>query len=137
MTPTPKPARTLRDEHDRAFWQWCDKEELRVRRCGACGKYEWPPMPKCERCGGEAFSWERLSGRGKVRSFCTFERQYYPECPPPWTTILVELDEGPLFISDPDGIPLEALRDGLPVQLRFLRCRDTHGEFNLPVFGPG
>jgi len=132
--PHQRPARTLRDDADRRFWWYCDERDLRLPRCGSCGKYEWPPAPECSACGGGAFSWKRLSGLGRVRSFCAFERQYYPECPTPWTVILVELDEGPLFISNPSGIAYEELREGMRVQLAYVRCQDAHGEFNLPVF---
>jgi uncharacterized OB-fold protein len=129
-----RPARTLRDDADREFWRHCEAHELRLPRCASCGKHEWPPAPECSGCGGKSFSWEPMSGRGSVRSFCAFERQYYPECPPPWVVILVELDEGPLFISDPAGIAYDELREGLQVRLAFIRARDAHGEFNLPVF---
>ena len=129
-----RPARTLRDDADREFWRHCEARELRLPRCAACGKHEWPPAPECSACGAKSFSWERLSGRGRVRSFCAFERSYYPECPPPWVVILVELDEGPMFVSNPQGIAYDELQEGLAVRLAFIRARDQHGEFNLPVF---
>jgi uncharacterized OB-fold protein len=129
-----RPARTLRDETDRQFWAHCERGELRLPRCAGCGKHEWPPAPECSGCGAKAFSWERVSGRGRVFSFCAFERQYYPECPPPWTVILVELEEGPLFISNPHAIAYDALREGMPLRLVFVRCKDQYGGFNLPVF---
>ena len=45
-----------------------------------------------------------MSGRGTIASWCTFERDYYYGLLPiPWDTILVELEEGPLFISNPQG----------------------------------
>jgi len=137
--PAKRPPRTLRDAHDRRFWEYCAAGELRMQRCAACAKLAWPPAGQddhCDACGGNQFSWERLSGRGRLRSFCTFERQYYPECPPPWTVILVELEEGPLFISDPQGFGPEDAREGMPLALAFLACVDEHGEFRLPVFAP-
>jgi len=132
--PQPRPARTLRNEADHRFWRSCEERELCLPQCDSCGKFEWPPTPECGACGGGTFSWKRLSGLGCVRSFCTFERAYYRECPTPWTVLLVELDEGPLFIGNPKGIADEELREGLRVRLAWLRCRDVHGEFNLPVF---
>jgi uncharacterized OB-fold protein len=139
-----RPPRTLRDDNDRRFWHYCAAGELRMQRCAACAKFAWPPASHgdtCDACGGQDFAWERLSGRGKLRSFCTFERQYYPECPPPWTVILVELEEGPLFISDPQGFEPAAFvageaREGMPLVLAFLACADEHGDFRLPVFAP-
>jgi uncharacterized OB-fold protein len=136
MTATARPKRTLRDEHDRQFWVYCAQGELRVQRCAGCGKLAWPVVSACPRCGNQGFVWQRLSGRGQLRSYCIFERQYYPECPTPWTVLLVELEEGPLFISNPHGIAADALREGMNLRLDFIRAADAHGEFNLPVFGP-
>jgi uncharacterized OB-fold protein len=130
----PRPKRTLATGEDRAFWDWCAKGELRIQRC-ECGKLEWPPVAACSRCRGTNLVWTRMSGRGRLRSYCRFERQYYPECPPPWTVILVELDEGPIFISDPDGVPEGDLQDGVELRVRFIAARDEAGEFALPVFG--
>ena len=78
-----------------------------------------------------------MSGHGTLLSWCTFERRYYSELPVPWDTILVELDEGPLFISNPTRIARDDLAVGMPVEVEFRACVDTHGEYLLPVFGPG
>ena len=40
----------------------------------------------------------------------TFHQRYYPDVESPYDTILVELDEGQLFISDPDGFTNNDLR---------------------------
>jgi hypothetical protein len=89
----------------------------------------------CEHCGGHALSWERMSGHGKIVSWCTFERDYYNGMLPiPWETILVELDEGALFISNPVGLTRKDLKADMPVKLAFSDCEDSFGSFKLPVF---
>jgi hypothetical protein len=76
-----------------------------------------------------------MTGRGKLVSWCTFERDYYRGLLPiPWDTILVELEEGPLFISNPEGFSWPEMAVETQVQLTFLRCVDSRGEFALPVF---
>jgi hypothetical protein len=50
--------------------------------------------------------------------------------------IVVELDEGPLFVTNPHGVDVDELEEGSPLQLAFLECEDVHGRFQLPVFGP-
>ncbi len=76
-----------------------------------------------------------MSGSGRVRSWCTFERRYYDECSPPWTVLYVELDEGPMFITNPSpAMELDELADGLRVHVVFIEAVDTEGEFLLPVF---
>ncbi len=76
-----------------------------------------------------------MSGKGKVISGCTFEHDYYGGALPiPWDVVLVELEEGPLLISNPHHFTRDAFTFGMPVELAFIECEDTAGTFNLPVF---
>lgn len=132
-----RPDRTLGHNHD-TFWDWCGKDELRLPRCTACGHLAWPVVRKCEGCGGRDFAWERMSGHGKVVSWSTFERDYYGgTMPVPYDTILVELEEGPLFISNPHGFGRRDLAPDMPVRLAFVDAEDSAGSFRLPVFERG
>jgi hypothetical protein len=63
-----------------------------------------------------------------------FEREYFTECPTPWPVIAVELDEGPLFITNPSGTPVEELSEGSRVRVTFIDCEDAAGDYCLPVF---
>lgn len=129
-----RPDRTRGSEHD-AFWAWCEKGELRLQGCADCQGLCWPPVRSCEHCGGSALAWRRMSGRGKVVSWCTFERDYYDGLLPiPWDTILVELEEGPLLVSNPRGFGWKDIAPDMPVKVAFLACEDAAGPFRLPVF---
>ena len=130
-----RPDRTLGPGHDE-FWAWCGKGELRLQRCAACAKLSWPVVQACEYCDSTDLLWEQMSGRGKIVSWCTFEREYYPGVLPiPWETILVELEEGPLFISNPVDMTWRDIVADMPVTLSFIECEDAAGTFHLPVFG--
>ncbi len=131
--PERRPNRVRGPGHDE-FWSYCAVGELRLQRCDTCGHLSWPPTEACERCGQRRLSWERLSGRGQIVSWCRFERSYYPELEVPWDTILVKLDEGPLFISNPSGFDNDGVTHGMTVHLAFLDCVDDAGTFRLPVF---
>jgi uncharacterized OB-fold protein len=132
-----RPDRTLGPNHD-TFWDWCGKGELRLQRCGACKHLAWPVVRKCEQCGEQGFTWERLSGRGKVVSWSTFHQDYYRGVMPvPHDTILIELEEGPLFISNPQGFGWQDLSPGMPVTVAFIEAEDSAGAFRLPVFRRG
>jgi uncharacterized protein len=134
MTVSKRPDRVLGPGHDK-FWEWCGKQQLRLPRCGRCGYVVWPIMQSCEKCGNEQLVWEQMSGQGRLVSWCTFERDYYAgTLAMPWDTILVELGEGPLFISNPVGFTWKDCKVGMPVQLRFIDCADQAGRFSLPVF---
>lgn len=68
-------------------------------------------------------------------SWCSFEHDYYRGVLPiPYDTILVELAEGPLFISNPSGFGRAEIAFEMPVALTFLDCEDSAGSFKLPVF---
>ena len=112
-----RPDRTLGAGHDE-FWAWCAKGELRLQKCGGCGKVLWPVMAACDGCGGTEFIWERLSGRGKLVSWCTFVRDYYRGI------MQVPYDT----IGEEDCVP------GLAVEVRFIAAEDSAGAFSLPVF---
>ena len=47
---------------------------------------------------------------------------------------MVELDEGPLFISNPLGIPPDEIKRGTRVRVAFIDAEDAFGAFKLPVF---
>jgi uncharacterized OB-fold protein len=129
-----RPDRTRGPLHD-DFWAFCAKGELHLQRCGACHKLTWPVAKVCQYCASPALAWERMSGHGKIVSWVTFERDYYNGVLPiPWETILVELDEGPLFISNPQGLTWKDIEFGMPVQVAFTECEDSGGTYSLPVF---
>lgn len=128
-----RPDRTLGPHHD-DFWAYCNKGEFRLQRCSGCGRTFWPPVPACDTCGSWDLQWDLLSGKGKIISFCAFERQYYQELPPPWDVVVVDLEEGPLFLSNPKGFRYQDIEPHMPVKVAFLECEDSAGTFKLPVF---
>ena len=128
-----RPDRTLGPAHD-DFWAYCNRGELRLQHCPRCDRRFWPPAPACDTCGSTEIAWKPMSGLGKVISYCTFESLYYHDCPPPWESILVELEEGPLFLSNPQGFGGEDIEADMPVRVTFLECEDAAGPFKLPVF---
>ena len=129
----PRPNRTL-GVHDRPFWEFTKKHELRFQKCDDCGKYIWPPAPVCDKCLSWKLSWTEVKGTGEVRAWVIFHRQYFPELPPPVPVILVELAEGPLILSNPLDIPVKQLKESMKVKLSWLDCEDKQGQFGLPVF---
>lgn len=128
-----RPNRTVGGVHDE-FWRHCNAGQFSLQRCRDCTSFQWPPDPRCEFCGSEQLSWEPVSGRGRLVSWATFEHSYYPELPVPWDTILVELAEGPLFISNPSGFSRDDMAAGLEVCVQLIDCHDEHGAYKLPVF---
>jgi uncharacterized OB-fold protein len=129
-----RPNRVRGPGHD-DFWAWCDKGELRVQRCGACKRLSWPVVKACEYCGGESLAWDKMSGRARLVSWCAFERDYYNGLLPlPWETILVELEEGAMVVSNPAGLSWDDYKLDMPMKVTFIDCEDEGGAYKLPVF---
>jgi uncharacterized OB-fold protein len=129
-----RPDRTLGPGHDE-FWQQRLEGRLCLQRCDVCNELAWPVVKACEHCDSTDLPFKPLSGRGKVISWATFERDYYlAALPIPWDTILVELEEGPLFISNPHGFSWPDISANMPVRVAFIDVEDSAGPFRLPVF---
>lgn len=132
-----RPDRVRGPNHD-DFWTFCDKGELRLQRCENCGHRPWPVVSACEHCGESAFSWDLMSGRGTVLSWCSFHHDYYRGAfSIPHDVILVALEEGPLLISNPSGFTEAEIGPDMPVKVEFLDCEDRGGAYKLPVFARG
>jgi uncharacterized OB-fold protein len=92
-------------------------------------------MKACEHCGSPELAFAAMSGRGRIVSWCAFDYDYYAGVlPTPYDAILVELEEGAMFVSNPSGFSREEIAFGMPVKLAFLACEDEGGPFQLPVF---
>jgi uncharacterized OB-fold protein len=76
-----------------------------------------------------------LSGRGTVFSFVVFHRAYHPAFSNdvPYNVALVELEEGPLMISNVIGVAPDAVYIGMPVEVVFVEIAPG---IWLPKFRP-
>jgi len=129
-----RPDRTLGPLHD-PFWEGTAAGELRLPACTACGKLRWPPTRACDSCGGGGLEWRTLSGKGRIVSWGTFHQDYYRGAlPVPYDCVLVELAEGPLFLSNPEGFGAAEIGFGMAVVVDFIDAADAAGPFRLPVF---
>jgi uncharacterized OB-fold protein len=116
------------------FWEGCNRGELTIQRCQSCGHRPFPVIETCEECGGELI-FEPVSGKGTLISWCSFHQPYYGELmPAPYDTIVVALEEGPYFVSNPQGFTNAEAEDGMAVKVAFLDCEDDQGPYKLPVF---
>jgi uncharacterized protein len=116
---------------NRGFWEATARGELAVQRCGGCGHLRYPISEVCPRCLSLELEWEPLSGRGTLYSWIVFHHAYHPAWRDrlPYTVALVELEEGPLLISNlAAGEPVL----GMPLQVTFERV----GDFAIPRFVP-
>lgn len=117
----------------RPFWEHARRGQLVVQACGSCGHLHMPPTCVCPQCLGKELVWKQVSGRGKLVSWVVFHRAYWPafKSELPYNVCLVQLDEGPLFVSNLIDADAAALEVGKSVTVTFDRVTD---EVTLPKF---
>jgi len=106
-------------QYDRPYWKFAEQRELRVQACSRCGHLRYPPGPACPKCLSEETEWKQLTGRGRVVTWTTFQRAYFPDIPVPYTVVSVETEEGPLLIGNFIGADGVQPAVGLPVAAVF------------------
>lgn len=117
------------------FWNYCKQHEFRLQRCADCQAVRFPFAFICPSCTSDRYTWERLSGQGTVHSFVIYHQVYHPGFAKdvPYAVGLVQLVEGPRFLSNIVGCPIESITVDMPVEVTF---EDNAGEFSLPKFRP-
>jgi uncharacterized protein len=118
---------------DQFFWEGVAAGELRLQRCGDCGKLRHPPRPMCPFCHSLKFDVARASGRGVVHSYVIPRHPPLPSGEEPPIVVLVELEEGVRLVSNLCGVTPDAVRNGMPVEVFFA---DFDGGIRLHQFRP-
>ena len=81
------------------FWQAAREHKLLLQQCGNCSHFQFYPRPYCLECQSDDVSWVEASGKGTVYSQTTVHVQVSPDFNPPYTVVLVELEEGPRLLG--------------------------------------
>jgi uncharacterized protein len=125
------------------FWAGTAAGELRVQRCGMCGRLRHPPGPACPACGGispRASSasasgtgpdFVRACGRGTVYSFVVHHHPLVPGRSLPIVVVLVELAEGVRMVGELLDAAPDEVAVGAAVEVAFVRVDD---ELTLPAW---
>ena len=128
--PLPQP-----NADDRNFWEGCRKHELRFQKCTNCGFVRWPASILCPECHSASTQWILASGKGKIYTFAVHHRAYHPgfQNEVPYVTAVIELEEGPHFLSNIIGCKTSDVRCEMSVAVVW---EDINEEFSLPKFIP-
>jgi uncharacterized protein len=118
-----------------AYWQATAAGQLSLQRCDACQQFTFYPRVQCPACGSPRLRWTVVSGRGKVWSFSVVERAVSEafRASVPYVVALVELEEGPLMMSNIVDVEPAEVRIGMAVSVVFEPIDD---ERSLPLFQP-
>ncbi len=130
--PVAKPLPNISD-FNRAFWEGTHKHEFRLQRCNECHKFWAPNGPVCPHCFSQDYTWEKLSGRGRIASWVVFHKLYHPGFARdlPYNVAFVEMEEGPRVISNIVGARNDELEIGTPVEVVF---EDINETITIPKF---
>ncbi len=94
-TAHPAAAAAASPEAEAAFWDWCEKGELRIQRCLQCLRWIYFPAPRCYICLSDRLEWQSVSGRGEIYSATVVYHAASPELHArlPYVVAWVELPE--------------------------------------------
>jgi uncharacterized protein len=112
----------------RPFWDAAAQGTFLLPRCNSCGQSHWHPRAHCPSCHGTDLSWVQGSGRGTVYSYTVVRR---PDAP--YVLAYVQIEEGPILMTNVVGCEPETVRIGMRVKVSF---RPTPTGRHAPVFIP-
>lgn len=103
----------------RAFWESADRGVLLLQHCQSCGYRQLYPRALCTACWSGDMTWVESAGTGVVWTFTVVEIAAHPawQNETPYVLAIVELDEGPRFLTNVLGCPPGTLCVGERVRL--------------------
>lgn len=117
------------------FWEGCNREEFLLQHCKNCGCKFYYPRLACVRCSSTVLDWTPASGRGTVYSFTHVHVAFYGDnwtSELPYTTVLVDLEEGVRLTSRLIGGDREAVSVGDDVAIDWVMAKSAPQK--LPFF---
>lgn len=123
------------DTDSRAFYEGWLAQELRVPRCGDCGKWHMPPRDICPHCWSHAIEAQPVSGKGRIHLLMILgQGKEAPGVTYPYPVATVELEEQEAlrFTSTVVGCPMEEIAIDMAVELEWV----DRGGVPFPAFRP-
>jgi uncharacterized protein len=115
------------------FWAGTAVGELRIQRCGGCGRLRHPPGPACPACGALDPGYVVAAGTGEIYSYVVHRHPPVPGRQLPIVVALVALTEGVRMVGEVRGAEPDEVRVGAPVRVEFVRVDD---DLTLPAWRP-
>ena len=85
------------------MWKAFEESRLELQRCDDCHAWRYPPAPVCPECLSAASTWTPVSGKGTILSWVIFHKKYFDDHLPPYNSVAIRLDEGPIVVSQLGG----------------------------------
>ena len=112
----------------RPFWQAAAQGVFLLPHCRACGRAHWYPRPFCPHCDGDSVAWQPASGLGSLYA-CSMLRRVTPAR----IMAYVQVQEGPILLTNMVDCRIEDLRIDMPVDVTFRPAKEGRC---VPVFRP-
>jgi len=101
------------------FWEAAEQGRLLLKTCQKCQRAHWYPRVVCPFCGEEHTEWKPASGQGRIYAYSVQERAETP-----FALAYIELEEGPILLSNMVDCDLRDLHIGDSVHVVFRQTRD-------------
>lgn len=104
----------------RPFWEAAAEHRFVLQRCRQCGRFQYMPLERCPSCSG-SYEWVDASGKGVLHTFTIMRVAYHPAFNDevPYNVSVVELEEGPLMVTNVVGCENDELEIGAAVEVVF------------------
>ncbi|OZI43224.1 Zn-ribbon domain-containing OB-fold protein [Bordetella genomosp. 4] len=121
-------AATLRQPESAPFQTAAAEGRFVIPRCQHCKQAHWYPRALCPFCFSSDIQWEQASGRGSIYTYTVMRR-----AKPAYAVGYVQLEEGPILMTNITGGSFDDLRIGMPVVASFEPA--ANGTL-VPMFSP-
>jgi uncharacterized OB-fold protein len=88
---------------DIPMWASIGRGCLELQRCDDCAEFRYPPAPICPKCLSARATWTPVAGGGTILSWVVFHKKYFDDHIPPYNSVAVALDEGPIIVTQLKG----------------------------------
>jgi uncharacterized protein len=116
---------------DDFFWEGAKNGELLFQCCSECREIRHPPLPMCPNCQSLKWAPKQASGRGTIYSWILSKHPGIPD-DPGRIVVLIDLDEGIRFVSNLHIDDMDAITEGMPVEVFY---KEIDGNI-FPQFKP-
>jgi uncharacterized OB-fold protein len=123
-------------ERDAPYWEGAKERRLVLQRCSGCGLFSAQPRLVCPRCRAEAFTWNQVSGRGKIHSYTIVHQTTAPgfQGEVPYVVVHVQIEEEPTCYITANLLVSQEEHDTLSVDLPVVVEFEKRGDAVLPQF---
>ena len=108
------------------FWEAAEQDRFLLKHCNQCNKTHWYPRMMCPHCSSTNLSWHSSKGEGSIYSYCVIDK-----ATPPYVLAYIQLDEGPIIMSNLDIADAPKVQIGARVSSYFKRLNSGR---KMPFF---